>query len=147
MPHRAIRVALAVGLAGTALTAPTPAPTAPADPAQPSAVETAPEGVPAATLLAGAAPTTVTRTAANSTELPTAALAGAVCVTFPCPPQAPEFASQTGFAVLKQPHPSVDQHATPAGGPSTPALLLLDHMRPRSALPAGRTTRLDPRPA
>lgn len=139
MPHRTIRVAIAVGIAATALAVPAPTPTD-AIPA-----EVAPAAVPAVNLLAGTAPGTITRDqAANQTA--TATLLAAICAPDPCPAPGDHLAAAT-FAAIKQPHPSVDQHATPAGGPSAPALLLLDHIRPRSALPAGRATHLDPRPA
>ena len=157
-PRHIVSAALAAGLAATALAVPARAahPAEPADAAQPApAVE-----VPAVVLLAGAAPTTVTVTVTvtrRQAATPTArgitgVLLAAFCgdTVWPCPPPpAPpaDWTGASGFAVLKQPHPSVDQHATPAVGPTTPALLRLHHVRPRSELPAGRTPHLDPRPA
>lgn len=153
MPHRhLIRAALAVGLAATALAAPAQAAPAAAE-ATPSAAETAPAGVPAVTLLHGAAPTTITpddepAPAATALTVPRCGRNPIADGTAPAPcPPGSTWTNAATFAVVKQPHPSVDQHATPAGGPSAPSLLLLDQLLPRAALPTGRTTHLDPRPA
>ena len=159
-PRHIVIAALACGL--TAVNLAVPAPAAHAEP-----VKDAPAaGVPAVDLLVGPAPMTVTVTAMPTG--PVVAVSGAALLLHtvgceattpvagtdrghasqpgPCPTPA-EWTDPATFAIVKQPHPSVDQHATPAVGPSAPSLLLLDHLRPRSALPDSRTTHLDPRPA
>lgn len=161
------RATLAVALAATALAAPA---ARPHDEPPPDAPDS---GVPAVVLLAGAAPTTVTVDPRAPTvdwsadKSATAALLalcgdgttpagwhrlrpGAQLDTgpAPCPPAWPAWTPAATFAVVKQPTLGGDGLAgTEPAGPITPVLRLLGALLPRSDLPTGRTTHLDPRPA